>query len=405
MMEITAADVSLAENNDGGLVKGDTLSPLPALENLSISTESTEATSNNEDISSSDFNDCSSSISSQDSNNFVATGNRTVKRSVFSQYWKKTGQKPVQLRPIKPLERPSQSEPSSLVKSSSPSTLPARFDPSIATLSKADLLEDDECDSDSDSQFLSHEEPKKSLEQVAASPAHGQRRSILPPPPVANAAFKSWSRKPRSASFSHLETCSPSKHKLLTEVDSIPRRRSASSLNSRPGPSCLRPYQRYSLSTASSSSFEGAKATRRLSRSDSSSSSVSFQETVDIRHFEPPHESYAGKGWSEHFYWLLLLSCKRHETQERSHLFGWTHTLILYNKEGYRDAATIQTINRWRYESLTRALLLLPFIYMLFRKEVKISNRIQIDSNSPNSCFAEDALHKRRIPICNIMSC
>ena len=298
MMEITAADVSLAENNDGGLVKGDTLSALPALENLSISTESTEATSSNEDISSSDFNDCSSSISSQDSNNFVATGNRTVKRSVFSQYWKKTGQKPVQLRPIKPLESPSQSEPSSLVKSSSPSTLPARFDPSMAALSKADLLEDDECDSDS----LPQEEPKKSLEQVAASPAHGQRRSILPPPPVANAALKSWSRKPRSASFSHLETCSPSKHQLLTEVDSIPRRRSASSLNSRPGPSCLRPYQRYSLSRASSSSLEGANTPRRLSRSDSSSSSVSFQEAVDIRHFEPPRESYAGKGWSEHFY-------------------------------------------------------------------------------------------------------
>ncbi len=305
-MEITATNVSLAEHSDEGLVKVDTLSPLPALESLSISTESTDANSNNEDTSSSDFNDCSSSISSQDSNNFVATGNlasRTVKRSVFSQYWKKTGQKPVQLKPIKPPESPSQSQPSSFEKSTSPSALPTRlFDPRIASLSKADLLEDDACDSDSDCQSLPQEEPKKSLEQVAASPAHGRRRSILPPPPVSNPALKSWTKKPRSASFSHLETCSQSKHKLLTNVDSIPRRRSASALNSQPGPSCLRPYQKYSLSRSSTSScLEGSNHARRLLRSDSSSSSVSFQETVDIRHFEPPRESYAGKGWSDYF--------------------------------------------------------------------------------------------------------
>lgn len=308
-MEISATNVSLAQNNDeddlcAGLSK-DTLSPLPALENLSISTESTEATSSNEDTSSSDFNDCSSSISSQDSNNFVATGtltSRTVKRSVFSQYWKKTGQKPVQLRPIKPPESPSQSEPSKVEKPTSVSTLsPSLFDPSIASLSKADLLEDN--DSDSDCQSFTQEESKKSLDQVAANTASpGRRRSILPPPPVANRALKSWG-KSRSASFSQVESCSQSNYRILAnDVDSIPRRRSASSLNSQPGPSCLRPYQRYSLSRASSSSMEGASTSRNLLRSDSSSSSVSFQEAVDIRHFEPPRESYAGKGWSELFY-------------------------------------------------------------------------------------------------------
>ena len=312
MMEITAANVNVAQNNDeddicAGLSK-DTLSPLPALENLSISTESTEATSSNEDISSSEFNDCSSSISSQDSNNFVATGtfaSRTVKRSVFSQYWKKTGQKPVQLRPIKPEDesRP-QSEPSKVDQPASVSTIPPPlFDPNIASLSKADLLEDNDCDSDSDCQSFTQEEPKKSLDQVAANTASpGRRRSILPPAPVANPALKSWS-KSRSASFSHVESCSQSNRQLLAnDVDSIPRRRSASSLHSQPGPSCLRPYQRYSLSRVSSSSLEGASTSRKLLRSDSSSSSVSFQEAVDIRHFEPPRESYAGKGWSELFY-------------------------------------------------------------------------------------------------------
>jgi len=318
-MEITDANenaiVNLIEKTveQDGIKKGDTLPPLPSLENLSISTESTEAASSysrqDEELCSSEFNDCSSSVSSQDSNNFVATG-YPKKRSVFSQYWQKTGQKPVLLRPIKPQsaadldirKSPSQVGDATLIaKPPSNSALLYPLDTSIASLSNADLLEDHDCESDCQNSST----PKLPLEQHAsaepANPPLVRRRSILPPAPIANPALRSWKK---SASLSNVEAYSGNS-KLAHKTHSLPRMRSSSMILQ----PCLRPYQKYSPSKQTSStslseatSSEASPASSRvLKRSDSSCSSVSFQETVDVRHFEPPQLTYAGKGWSDYF--------------------------------------------------------------------------------------------------------
>ena len=304
MMEITAANesaiVRTIGQHEAGTKNYDTLSPLPSLETLSISTESTEATrkeSEDEDFCSSEFNDSSSSVSSQDSNNFVA------KRSVFSQYWQKTGQTPLLLRLSKSPSSPDRmiGKGSTKVYSTSIATpaAPTSFSSSlyplgnsIASLSNADLLEDDECDISTQDE----DEFEPPMEEVTPSPI-GRRRSILPPAPTSHPAMKSWRK---SASLSNVEGYSRwDRHHLEHKTRSLPRMRSSPAIQ--PGPSCLRPHQRYSPSKAEASRPLSQASPRTFLRSDSNSSSVSFQEAVDVRHFEPPRMLFAGKGWSDYF--------------------------------------------------------------------------------------------------------
>lgn len=298
---------------------GDTLSPLPSLENLSISTESTDATSirnkEDEDICSSEFNDCSSSVSSQDSNNFVASGNPSrvpFKRSVFSQYWQKTGQTPVILRPVKSLPTTdlasdtSDADVSNVASThSTSSSLPYPIDRSIASMSNADFLEDHDEDDGNECEASTRGDSslKHNSKGEVSHPPLGRRRSILPPAPVSQPALRSWKK---SVSLSNVEGYSRCNNTLAHKSRSLPRMRSSSSIL-QPGPSCLRPFQKYSPSRPNGSKASEDQprvsqcSPRRLMRSDSSSSSVSFQEAVDVRHFEPPRESYSEKGWSEYF--------------------------------------------------------------------------------------------------------
>lgn len=329
-MEITGANEkaieSLVRKDVDGKVYAqhksrDTLSPLPSLENLSVSTESTEATpirnQQDEDICSSEFNDCSSSISSQDSNNFVASGNpprAPFKRSVFSQYWQKTGQTPVVLRPVKSLPNSDCATDSSdadashvASANSTSSSLPYTIDRSIASMSNADFLEDhDDEDDANDGEASSRDEFSlgDNSKEGGPHPPLRRRRSILPPAPVSQPVLRSWKK---SASLSNVECYSRISNKLLAhKSQSLPRMRSSSSIL-QPGPSCLRPFQKYSPSKSNDPKSSEDQPTvspcspRRLLRSDSSSSSVSFQEAVDVRHFEPPRQIHSEKGWSEYF--------------------------------------------------------------------------------------------------------
>jgi hypothetical protein len=172
------------------------------------------------------------------------------------------------------------------------------------------------------------------MEEVREAPqvaSPQRRRSILPPAPMSHPALKStvthgtksWRK---SVSLSNVESYSrrnslpldAHKHK----TNSLPRMRSSSCiLQVQPGPSCLRSYQKYSPSRPSetrksldselssspcaSAMPSSASASSLVSSSghsrSSSTSSVSFLEAVDVRHFEPPRETYSGKGWSEYF--------------------------------------------------------------------------------------------------------
>ena len=359
-----------------------TTSPQPSLDTLSLATSSMSCTPSNSNmnsnmnlnnyISSSEFNDCSSSVSSQDSSNINIAGrsiniNITPKRSVFSKYWQKTGQKPTPLKPVKNLspsdididDAPTSSTATWQVLSS-PLHIP--FDQHLLqSVSSADLLEDDHDGNDDALQQHALEQPTRAQQQGLQQQQQDQystprRRSILPRAPISQPALKatvktqkltrsSWTK---SASLTNVAeqyslygnnsaiTCTTPKTR------SLPRMRGSSSLL-QPGPSCLRPYQRYSPSNAdsrksprlsssasfsmpsspllpmmlptttttmmvsqksvSSLSFSPSPSRGQLSRCGSSStvSSVSFLEAVDVRHFEPPRETYAGKGWSDYF--------------------------------------------------------------------------------------------------------
>eukprot|EP00535_Pseudo-nitzschia_heimii_P009301 CAMPEP_0197178274 /NCGR_PEP_ID=MMETSP1423-20130617/3608_1 /TAXON_ID=476441 /ORGANISM="Pseudo-nitzschia heimii, Strain UNC1101" /LENGTH=387 /DNA_ID=CAMNT_0042627981 /DNA_START=534 /DNA_END=1697 /DNA_ORIENTATION=+ len=345
----------------------------PSLDGLSISTTSSTQVSDNKEKTifselreydnGSDFNDCSSSLSSQDSGNVFNSyaAKPCPKRSVFSQYWQKTRQKPVALRPLKSLSasdlcRSSSGSLSTRDESRENSSAGSTFDASSrsskdsslhssfgtflsCSVTTAELLEDDGVsslyddddddddgeaqDSDATSHRPSHQPPQP------PPPTHNhpmRRRSILPPAPAASPVFRATFGKTtsaarswrKSASLTNVEEYSRSvplnsRHKTR----SMPGTRSCSSSSSllrSPGRSCLRRNPKYSpnntasqrtLASPPSASSLSVPSMREespvLSRADSMTSSVSFQEAVDVRHFEPPRETYSGKGWSDYF--------------------------------------------------------------------------------------------------------
>ena len=340
----------------------------PSLDGLSISTTSSNQTSDNKDQTKyngdreqqngSEFNDCSSSLSSQDSSNVLSsyTAKTFSKRSVFSQYWQKTGQKPVSLRPIRSLSTSDISPPSlhslstlqesertswtgstceassESLKASSSQSPPEN--PLSCAVTNAELLEDDGDSSlyeDDGTIQGSADPPYRASEEPSQPPPIHQplvrRRSILPPAPTSHPALRATLGKTsarswrKSASLNNVEEYSRSTPlHARQKTRSLPGIRSSSSSSSflqSPGPSCLRPQPRYSPDTTSQRSLAPSPSPsrhslpsmpdstnqleRRLSRADSTTSSVSFQEAVDVRHFEPPRETYSGKGWSDYF--------------------------------------------------------------------------------------------------------
>lgn len=343
----------------------------PSLDGLSISTTSSTRVSDSKEKTifselreydnGSEFNDCSSSLSSQDSGNVFnsnAAAKPCPKRSVFSQYWQKTRQKPVSLRPLKSLstsdlcgsssgslsttrdESRGNSSAGSTFDASSRSSKDSSFGTSLScSVTTAELLEDDgvsslydDDDDDDDgeaqdSDATSHQPPTQPPPPTHNHPM--RRRSILPPAPAANPVFRATFGKTtsaaadgswrKSASLTNVEEYSRSvplnsRHKTR----SMPGTRScsSSSLLRSPGRSCLRRIPKYSPnnntasqrttmasppSASSLSVLSMQEESPALSRADSMTSSVSFQEAVDVRHFEPPRETYSGKGWSDYF--------------------------------------------------------------------------------------------------------
>jgi len=372
MIEIAAAnenavvrqiDDTRSTNIDGfpgSKPSGRTFSPLPSLETLSLSTTTSSVVNNHlkysgagnngndDDIhddndNGCELNDCSSSVSSQYSDNANASRN-PPKRSVFSQYWKKTGQKPVPLRPVKLISTPNllQRIPPGLTQESSPLTAAADSPGStsaysvddhraIRSMSNADFLEDDDDSCCRDVPAASRQVTLEFPAPHAPSPSSPskRRRSILPPAPRSHPALKkstiakgsqSWRK---SLSLSSVEEYSRMTTPALDtehKTQSLPRMRST---GSQPLHSCFRPNPKYSLSKSDSASRKrldllSLLSSHTISESGSSSSlrpgmllrtescsstgsSVSFLEAVDVRHFEPPRQHYAGQGWSDYF--------------------------------------------------------------------------------------------------------
>ena len=354
------------------------LSP-PHLETLSTSTTSSDPSTSTTIIvnnkihnhnNAEDFHDCSSSVSSQETINSNSNVNDSTstdqysninvnKRSVFTQYWNKTGQQPIPIRSM----RSTFSSTTSLIHtcdigsvstnflSSYSSPLPATSTSTVTfpeqddsqllcSVSNADLLEDDTV-AKSDADVVTSITTPKGTEK--------RRRSILPAQKQNNHTATSdtdliretmsmnTSSWRKSTSLSSLQqrkrstmngntTCSNNnihhnhQHQSLTRLSS----------STAPSTSCLRSFQRYSPSkhdtaaatavitavmdsssldlSASASSMLSLSSSTSTSSSCSSSSSVSsksnvrFDLEVDVRHFEPPKEKYAHKGWSAQFF-------------------------------------------------------------------------------------------------------
>ena len=352
------------------------LSP-PHLETLSTSTTSSDPSTSTTIIvnkihnhnNAEDFHDCSSSVSSQETINSNSNVNDNTstdqyininvnKRSVFTQYWNKTGQKPIPIRSMRSTFSSAtslihtcdigsvstnflSSYSSPLPPSTSTLTFPEQDDSQLlCSVSNADLLEDDTV-AKSDADVVTSITTPKGTEK--------RRRSILPAQKQNNhtatsdtdlireTMSRNTSSWRKSTSLSSLQqrkrstidfnnTCSNNnihhnhQHQSLTRLSS----------STTPSTSCLRSFQRYSPSkndtaaatavitavmdsssldlSASASSMLSLSSSTSTSSSCSSSSSVSsksnvrFDLEVDVRHFEPPKEKYAHKGWSAQFF-------------------------------------------------------------------------------------------------------
>ena len=354
------------------------LSP-PHLETLSTSTTSSDPSTSTTIIvnnkihnhnNAEDFHDCSSSVSSQETINSNSNVNDNTstdqyininvnKRSVFTQYWNKTGQQPIPIRSMRSTFSSTtslihtcdigsvstnflSSYSSPLPPSTSTLTFPEQDDSQLlCSVSNADLLEDDTV-AKSDVDAVTSITTPKGTEK--------RRRSILPAQKQNNHTATSdtdliretmsmnTSSWRKSTSLSSLQqrkrstindintTCSNNnihhnhQHRSLTRLSS----------STTPSTSCLRSFQRYSPSkndtaaatavitavmdsssldlSASASSMLSLSSSTSTSSSCSSSSSVSsksnvrFDLEVDVRHFEPPKEKYAHKGWSAQFF-------------------------------------------------------------------------------------------------------
>jgi hypothetical protein len=325
-----------------------------------------------------EFHDCSSSLSSQETSNSNSNVNdhysnsiiNINERSVFTQYWKKTGQKPIPIRSMRSTFSPTTSlihtcdigsvstnflssyssphPPSTSTSttmfgfpatnsSTSSSSFPEQDDSQLlCSVSNADLLEDDTV-ARSDADAVPSITTPKGTEKRRRSilPAQKQNHPVTTDTDLIRETMtmntRSWRK---SSSLSSLQqrkrstingtTCTSNihhnhQHRSLTRLSS----------SSAPSTSCLRSFQRYSPSkndtaaataiitavmdsslnlSASGSSVLSISSSLSTSSSCSSSSSASstsnvrFDLEVDVRHFEPPKEKYAQKGWSGHFH-------------------------------------------------------------------------------------------------------
>jgi len=228
--------------------------------------------------------------------------------------------------------------------------------PLLDTVSNADLLEDDimarpipkMISTDYDTAAATPPTVLTTTAATTGTKGTERRRSILPAAPISHLVHqcqpnlgretmtmntRSWRK---SASLSSLQgqrsTTSDHNRHILNSADKTrsSTRLLLSSSSSTPSASCLRPYQRYSPSKnnhinaatvaanidTNSSNISNSNAMdvslnspTSISLSSVSSYSITFSsnvrfdlEAVDIRHFEPPKEKYAEKGWSEHFH-------------------------------------------------------------------------------------------------------
>jgi hypothetical protein len=311
------------------------------------------------------FHDCSSSVSSQETSNSKSNVNDNTstghymninKRSVFNQYWKKTGQKPIPIRSM----RSTFSSTTSLIHTCdigsvstnflssyssphppSPSTATTSFPEQdysqlLCSVSNADLLEDDTvARSDADAVASITMPIGTDKRRRSILPAQKQNHSATTDTDLIRETMTTNTRSWRkSSSLSSLQQQKRSTINDITCTNNIHhnhQHRSLTRLSSSTTPttSCLRSFQRYSPSkndtaaatavitavmdsslnlSASASSVLSISSSASTSSSCSSSSSVSsksnvrFDLEVDVRHFEPPKEKYAQKGWSEQFY-------------------------------------------------------------------------------------------------------
>ena len=253
----------------------------------------------------------------------VSTQGSVTRRSVFSQYWKKTGQEPPTFlaRSSTPAT-PSVQAPTNTSSSSSdnddvgPTEAAAEVDtPRTSGSAKALQLS---TPPEHEEEGLESEVPVMTSDAadavtVVVSPS---RRSMFSSPTRSSMMMRirpsSSAPSLSSVASDYDDYSSPSSSPSSSSMGN--KSRSLSMLTKQPSASCLRESPRYSCTpTKNSSSSEndvgtttGGGGLRRISSciSDTSSvgSSVRFDmDNVAVRHFEIPQERYAEEGWTNYF--------------------------------------------------------------------------------------------------------
>jgi len=230
-----------------------------------------------------DDNTSVSSVSTQ--------GSVVPRRSMFSQYWKKTGQEPL----ASPRRRSVNTDD---VVANASSALPADTALAAGDAFTGALSAPPEHEPVSDLQLL----PASTTTATSPTRTGPKRRSMFPPSATLTSSIRS------SCSAPQLGVATPIVGRTPRKIRSAPHL-----LSKQPSASCLRESPRYSSSTTTSASYSNnnkennvnrrCTTLRRESSSDSSvSSSVRFDmEAVAVLHFEPPIERYAEEGWSDYF--------------------------------------------------------------------------------------------------------
>lgn len=314
---------------------------------LSYSDCSSSVSSQNECCHSNDTTTASNSTNNTHTRNSPG-------RSVFSGYWERTGQKPIPIRSMRSLKGFDSSQSpaahpasSSMASPSTPrgySSSRSRYPHDVSlhpSVSDVDLLEEDDVVPTG-----IHSDAMARSPVPSHSQSHERRRrSILPVAPLSHPALRTTKTRRscrKSASLPCVDVHVHAHHRLLVSTDmarSLPRMISGPFT---PRASCLRPFQKYSPnrndssrsnatattctadssgSSSAASSFSSTDSMQmplrpgdddsvlwrpQMTCSSSSSlvsvtSSVSFLDAVDVRHFEKPRETYAQKGWSDYF--------------------------------------------------------------------------------------------------------
>ena len=258
--------------------------PLPPMESLTMYTT----------------DDDNTSVSS------VSTQGSQQRRSMFSQYWKKTGQEPSRFLP-----RTSCGDVAT-PPSSNAATAASAFPASSSAVGRSVLATPPEDEAVEDVQVPPLMAATAHPPLVSNSPV-SSRRSMFPPRGGSSGyvtAIRQSSSAPSLITFDEQdeEDASAATASPRTALGAPPPRKIRSYshlLSKQPSSSCLR-ESRFSPNKSGTAALRRASSSTLATDSSSSvvstaGSSVRFDTDVTVLHFELPQERYAHEGWSDYF--------------------------------------------------------------------------------------------------------